>query len=66
MAGRKKPMTMESAIAILRVCGWKVNVEEVGKAIVLQDSSPAVNRLAPATPAFESSISTRVTALTYV
>jgi hypothetical protein len=45
MAGKKKWMTMEQAITILRASGWKVDVDEVEKKIFLQDPSPDVNWL---------------------
>lgn len=45
MARKKKWMTMEQAINILRASGWKIDVDEVGKRIVLQDPSPDMNWL---------------------
>lgn len=45
MADKNKWMTMEQAITILRASGWKVDVDEIGKRIVLQDPFPDVNWL---------------------
>jgi hypothetical protein len=45
MAGRKKRMTMDKAITILRAAGWKVDVDEIGKRILLQDPFPDVSWL---------------------
>lgn len=36
---------MERAIAILRECGWSVDVDDAGRKIVLQEPSPDVNWL---------------------
>jgi ATP phosphoribosyltransferase len=45
VAGRRKQITMERAIAILRECGWSVDVDDAGRKIVLQEPSPDVNWL---------------------
>jgi hypothetical protein len=43
LAGKKKGITKEQAINLLRASGWKVDVDEIGKRIALQDPSPDVN-----------------------
>jgi hypothetical protein len=45
MAGSEKRMTMGRAIIILRKSGWRVDVDDVEKRIVLQDPSTDVNWL---------------------
>jgi hypothetical protein len=45
MAVRKKWMTMNRAIAILRKSGWRVDVDEANKRIILKNPLPDVNWL---------------------
>jgi hypothetical protein len=45
MASRKRHMTMEKAMSILREAGWSVDVDEVKKSLILHEPSPDVNWL---------------------
>jgi hypothetical protein len=45
VAGRKKRMTMNRAITILRESGWRVDVNKASRRIVLQNPLPDVNWL---------------------
>lgn len=43
MAGKKKRTTMNRAITLLRESGWRVDVDEANKRIVVRDPLPDVN-----------------------
>jgi hypothetical protein len=45
MGGRKRRMEMQQAITMLRDFGWRVDVDEATKRIVLQEACPDVNWL---------------------
>jgi hypothetical protein len=45
MGGRKRQMTMEQAITILRASGWRIDVDEAIKSIILCEPCPNVNWL---------------------
>jgi hypothetical protein len=45
MDGRNQHMTMEQAINILRDSGWRIDVDEATKRIVLHEPFPNVNWL---------------------
>jgi hypothetical protein len=43
-------MMMEQAVSILRAAGWKVDLDEANKRIVLHEPHPNVNWLHPLRP----------------
>jgi hypothetical protein len=45
MGGRIQHMTIEQAISILRKSGWRIDVDEASKRIVLHPPFPNVNWL---------------------
>jgi hypothetical protein len=45
MPARKRRMTMEQTISILRKAGWKIDVDESNKRIVLREPCPDANWL---------------------